>query len=437
MSGLKQICPKCFAPLKGRACACGFITAPNSDYAMALPNYVLLNRRYILLHVIGAGGFGVTYKAMDTVRRQVCAIKEYVPIGVALRKEDGMMVPETASKAGIYRHAKQRFMEEAYILQKLNSMPTTVTITDCFEENGTAYFVMEYIRGRTIKAEVVKYGKLTLPVAMKVITVVASALERIHKEAGIFHRDISPENIMLSSDGTVKLLDFGSAKFLAKQTNQNFTVVLKSGYAPPEQYSSVTPQGAYTDVYALASTFYYMLTGVKIPAAPARIDGRKYTPLSQIMEVPEPISQAIDHALMLSRRERTQTCGQFLLELGSGIEPVEEQRKKNSPPARNAYICIFYPASKQVIPLCSGTIYRVGRSTSSDIVLPKDPRISNLHFYLYFDGAKKLFAVKDVSRNGMKRGKERLPKDKFQFFHPDTVLSLAEDACKLRLALYK
>ena len=135
----------------------------------------------------------------------------------------------------------------------------------------------------------------------------ALALERIHTESKIFHRDISPENIMLTENGGVKLLDFGSAKFMARQANQHFTVVLKAGYAPPEQYSSKSIQGAFTDVYSLASTFYYMVTGKKIPAAPARVEGESYTPLSRMIEIPQGISDAIDRALYLNRKERTAT----------------------------------------------------------------------------------------------------------------------------------
>lgn len=437
MSELKRICPRCFASLQSSVCTCGFIAARNSDYAMALPNYVQLNDRYVLLHVIGAGGFGVTYKAIDMAKRRICAIKEYVPVGVALRRTDGLLVPESSAKAEIYAHAKQRFLEEAYILQKLNAMPATAAIMDCFEENGTAYFVMEYIQGKTIKEVVVKKGKLDVTAAMNIISVAASALERIHNEAKIFHRDISPENIMLDTDGSVKLLDFGSAKFMAKQTSQNFTVVLKAGYAPPEQYSSVTPQGTYTDVYALASTFYYMVTGIKIPAAPARIDGERYTPLYRMAEVPEAMSRAIDHALKLSRRERTQTCSQFMHELGSCARPAVRQEDKGGALVQRASVCIFTSDGSCVFPIRAGTIYRVGRSASSAIVLPKDQRISNLHFYLYFDAGKNVFAIKDVSRNGMKRGKELLPQNKFCFFGPNTILSLANDACKLKLILQK
>lgn len=437
MSGLNRVCPKCFAPLPGRVCACGFIAAPSSDYAMALPNYVLLNRRYILLQVIGAGGFGVTYKAMDMTKRQICAVKEYVPVGVALRRSDGALTPESSDKADIYDHARQRFMEEAYMLQKLNAMPATATIMDCFEENGTAYFVMEFVRGRTIKEEIVRNGKMDVSAALTIISAAARAMDRIHHEAKIFHRDLSPENIMLSADGTVKLLDFGSAKFIAKRTNQNFTVVLKAGYAPPEQYSSVAPQGPYTDVYALASTFYYMVTGVKIPAAPARIDGETYAPLYQIAGVPEPLSRAVDHALMLSRKDRTQTCGQFLRELESCAVPAAKAGNQAPQSGGSAYLWIFSSAGRRAVPLQGGTIYRVGRSPSCDILLPQNPLLSNLHFYLYFDAKRNVFAVKNVSRNGMKRGKDLLPKNKFCFFAPNTILSLADDACRLKLTLRK
>jgi len=468
--GLRRICPRCMAVLQGRACICGFVAEPNSDYAMALPNYILLNNRYVLLSVIGAGGFGVTYRALDTKSKQICAIKEYVPAGVALRRPDGLLCPDSGAKAEIYQHGKFRFMEEAYILQKLNYMPSTATIRDCFEEYNTAYYVMDFIQGRTIKEILVRQGRMDLAPALNVLCSVAEALDQIHRTAHIIHRDISPENIMLTSGGEVKLLDFGSAKFEAKRAHENFTVVLKAGYAPPEQYSSdADKQGPHTDVYALVSTFYYMVTGIKIPSAMARCNGATYTPLSQIMGVPGELSDAVDRGLQLNRQMRTSSCRQLLEDLSVPIyqppkapsgpipptdirarvdkrqrpmlvsqqsrssQPVPAKvRKEQSGTANGAWITIQIGKQARNVTILPNRIYRLGRSSDADIVVPAQ-LISKTHCYVYYDGRSGDFAVKDVSRNGTKLGRRPLPKDRFCTIAAGSVLNLSENACWIYL----
>lgn len=447
---MKRICPKCFKDLVGRTCGCGFVAAPNSEYMMALPNYVLLSSRYVLLQVLGAGGFGVTYKALDCKTKKICAIKEYVPVGVAKRQQDGRLGPDSRQKAPIYQHAMHRFMEEAYILQELNAMEATATITDCFEENGTAYFVMEYVHGQTLKQEIRQKGKIPVDQALQIVSMVAGALDKIHQQAGIFHRDISPENLMRTPDGSVKILDFGSAKFMSKQASQQFTVVLKAGYAPPEQYSSSSPQGAFTDVYALASTFYYMITGRKIPDAPDRINGKTYVPLLGYQGITPEMSAAVDRALQLDRKKRTQSCGVFRAELcggscqSQGRPPQTDTttcgatgQKNEAPPASggasSAVLILRAGTQVQACRICSDRIYCMGRNKDSDILLPPDMRISGLHCYVYYDKRSRGFSVKDVSRNGIRVRGRALDKHRFIGVPSGSLLDLAGGACLITL----
>lgn len=290
---------------------------------------------------------------------------------------------------------------------------------------------MEFIQGCTLKELVVIKGKFSLPSALNVVFSVGNALERIHTQTHIFHSDVSPENIMLTRGGQVKLLDFGSAKMLSKQASQNFTVVLKAGYAPPEQYSSVTPQGTYTDVYALASTLYYLLTGTKIPAAPARIDGAQYSPLMVCLpEVPKSISDAVDHALQLNRKSRTQTCQQFLAEMNQ-ISKKERPLQPQMRLIQSTYVSIVTGTVSTQVPIEMGKILKVGRNRTCDIVLPQIQELSNLHFYLYYDKERQLYVVKDVSRNGIKIGSAPLHKNRFQPIKPGTVLILASGRCRV------
>lgn len=436
---LVRKCPACYADMAGRQCVCGYQAASVRDYALALPSCTVLNHRYIVLRVLGAGGFGVTYEAKDMKRGSYCAVKEYVPVGIAVRDTTGRLQPENQGKRSIYRHGMQRFLEEAYILQKLRSFPTIVTIFDCFEENGTAYFAMEYVYGTTVKAQVVRSGKLQWKDALRIIGTVSGTLDRIHKTCGVFHRDISPENIMLSKDGTVKLLDFGSAKFISRETCQNFTVVLKDGYAPPEQYSSSTPQGPYTDVYALASTFYYMVTGNKIPSAMARVAGTTYVPLSSLVDVPPYISEAIDHALCLSRKARTQNCEVFLREMNllpPSIPPQPDPfvQKISGTSTRAACLQILYCGTSHTEQIVPEQFYRVGRGEHCDICLPHDPHLSKIHFYLFYSQKRCLFAVKDISRNGIWVGNKKLPKNQFVIFRQEVQLTMPGGAYMLVLS---
>lgn len=432
-------CPACYADMAGNQCVCGYRAAPERDYALALPNCTVLNQRYILLRVLGAGGFGVTYQAKDMKRGGYCAVKEYVPVGLATRNQDGQLLPENQGKRAVYFHGMQRFLEEAYILQKLRSFPAIVTIFDCFEENGTAYFAMEYVYGTTVKAQVVSAGKLPVEEALRITAAVAGVLDRIYKTCGVFHRDISPENIMLSKDGAVKLLDFGSAKFISRETCQNFTVVLKDGYAPPEQYSSTTPQGPYTDVYALASTFYYMVTGSKIPSAMARVAGKTYMSLCDMLDVPQYLSEAVDHALRLSRKARTQDCEAFLRELrllptvdslpqqilpASHSQQSPSQKDSDKAPPQKARIRILYGATSRTELIAPERFYRVGRSERCEICLPEDLHLSKIHCYLFYSKTRRLFAVKDISRNGILVGSQKLPQNQFVFFRHTVQLSM-------------
>ena len=433
---------------------------------MALPNYILLNKRYILLGVIGAGGFGVTYRALDITNRRVCAIKEYVPVGVAVRRPDGLLYPESSAKAEIFQHGKFRFVEEAYILQKLNHLRSTATIRDCFEENNTSYYVMDFIQGKTIKEILVRQGRMELAPALNVLCSVAEALDQIYRTANIIHRDISPENIMLTPNGNVKLLDFGSAKFEAKRVHESFTVVLKSGYAPPEQYSSdASKQGPYTDVYALVSTFYYMVTGIKIPSAMARSNGATYTPLAEIIGAPKVISDAVDRGLQLNRQMRTGTCRQLLEDLSvsfhqlpaevpAPISPTDiraradlgqreapellpkqlspAQNKRMAGTATGARITIRTNKTTRIVSLQSNRYYRLGRAGDADIVVPLQ-LISKTHCYLCFDEKRGEYIVRDVSRNGTKVGSKLLPKGRSCSIPRGNILNLSGNACWIHL----
>ncbi len=263
-----QRCPNCFQGNieTGRCNLCGFDRQSEKQNPMRLPEMSQLGNRYLIGRMLGCGGFGITYKAYDRWNQCGCAIKEFTPVGLVTREahEATLHVTSHAHQED-FEHGKKRFMEEAEILKKLTGVPEVVQITDYFQQNNTAYFVMEYIQGANLRQLMHSFGgKIPFKDAASIIYRAGMALEQVHNRAGIFHRDISPENIMVNQEGKLKLIDFGSAKYLIGRHSQTLSVILKKGYAPPEQYSSTSSQGSYTDVYALAATFYYVVTGVMI-----------------------------------------------------------------------------------------------------------------------------------------------------------------------------
>ena len=287
----------------------------------------LRNGRYRVREILGAGGFGVTYLCQDVANNQLCAVKEYLPEAIAAREAAGCRIVPQKDRMKEYLHGKKRFFDEALLLMKMKNLPSMVKVWEVFEENNTAYYAMEYLSGKTVKQLMTSAGgRLSWDHALDIVRKTGIALDRMHRQAGVFHRDISPENIMVMPDGSVKIIDFGSAKMLAISENQQFSIVLKPGFAPPEQYSGKMSQGSFTDVYALAGTFYYAASGRKLPAAPNRLMGEKYQPLEQLVSKCNlKISQTVDKALVLSPQYRTQTMAEFVAGL-SGKETLQGNR---------------------------------------------------------------------------------------------------------------
>ena len=290
---------------------CGFIenTPPaNQNY---LPTWTILNNRYVIGTVIGAGGFGITYKAWDETFEKLVAIKEFFPRGLVSRNDVTTMSVYSGEETS-FEHGKTRFLKEARNLSKLNTNPRVVTVLDFFEANGTAYLVMEYLDGCTLK-EYVKLTGGTLPVEM-VMTMAESmcdVLEDIHA-IGMIHRDISPDNIFICQDFSYKLIDFGSSKLSATDTELSSTILLKHGYAPFEQYSKSGLVGPWTDIYSLSATMYKLLTGVLPPEAIDRISSDNLIPpIVRNHQIPKYFSDAIMRGLSVKIEDRYQNASDF------------------------------------------------------------------------------------------------------------------------------
>ena len=263
-------CPYCLSPVQpGAPCpTCGRDWESYQPASHHLPPGSLLQERYQLGRVLGEGGFGITYLGWDTVLKRKVAVKEYFPTFLVSR-EVSLTLDVTCHTSGnqpTYEKGREQFLREAKTMAKLDSIPEIVQVLDHFPEHNTAYIVMEFLEGRTLKEVVAQTGPIPAAAMLKLLEPVLRAMHSMH-QAGVIHRDISPDNLMELEDGAVKLMDFGCARDF--QSGLTETITLKHGFAPREQYAG-RDQGPWTDVYALCATVYYCLTGKVPPRATLR-----------------------------------------------------------------------------------------------------------------------------------------------------------------------
>lgn len=281
----RKFCANCMSSTSGDVCS---VCGKNINEYQAAPHHLqpgtILGGKYEVGAVLGEGGFGITYIGREINLDIKVAIKEYFPSGVVNRNSTSSM--EISAHVGdaqsFFEKGKSSFLGEARTLAKFSSEPSIVSVRDFFSENNTAYIVMEYLEGIDLKDYIKKHGKLTFEQTVTMLTPVMKALSKIHVQ-GLIHRDISPANIMILNDGTVKLLDFGAAREVGGVDEKSLSILLKPGFAPEEQYRTKGHQGAWTDVYALSATMYKMMTGVTPTDAMNRIfsdDLRRITELN-------------------------------------------------------------------------------------------------------------------------------------------------------------
>ena len=264
-------CPYCMRQSESMICPhCGK-SAELPKNSSLLPAGSVINggsgQQYQIGAPLGQGGFGITYVGLDCTLGRRVAVKEYFPTRCAWRAEDHRVVPRQGME-DIYRGGIKSFLDEARMLAALEDNPSVVKVRGFFEFGGTAYLIMEYLDGKPLSKIVSQSGPMSAKELLPKLDAFLSDLHRLH-QAGVIHRDIGPDNVMLMPDGTLKLLDFGCARSM--EDGKSMTVLVKEGFAPVEQYMS-RGQGAYTDVYALSATIYYTLTGIIPPSSVARLE---------------------------------------------------------------------------------------------------------------------------------------------------------------------
>lgn len=315
---MQEYCLKCMRKLgDSPVCArCGFDNTPpvKSEPYHLKPGSVLAGK-YLIGKVIGEGGFGITYIGLQMTLSKRVAIKEYYPSGAANRSIDSSEnVIVTGNRIDFYEKGMQRFLDEAKNVAAFCEEDGIVDIMDYFRENNTAYIVMEYLEGETLKDYVSHHGVFMPERLISLMIPLMQSLNSMHTQ-GIIHRDISPDNIMYHKLQRLKLMDFGSARFYTNEERQ-LSVVLKQGFAPEEQYRGNGVQGPYTDVYALCATIYTCITGrVPVNSVERLVDDTLKRPSELGVKIAPYQENAIMHGLAVKASERTPNITVLIREL--------------------------------------------------------------------------------------------------------------------------
>lgn len=293
---------------------CGFLNSMQNKTAYRMAPGTRLRGRYYIGVVLGTGGFGIIYKAYDEKLDRVVAIKEYYPDGMVKRsREKGLGAKNEEPESLRSGHDLGSFAEEAGILLQLKGNPNIVQMYHCFLENHTGYIVMEYLEGVSLRYFLeVNEEHISVPYAKEIALSIGQALSAMHRKK-ILHRDVSPDNIFLCTDGRIKLIDFGAACCYERQKEKKHEIVIKPGYAPIEQYRVNGREGPYTDIYALGATFYRAVTGVVPPDATKRCcEDQMLSPGVYNRQVPAYLDAAIGKAMNVEAKGRFHSVDAFL-----------------------------------------------------------------------------------------------------------------------------
>lgn len=376
---------------------------------MHLPPGTVLHEKYLLGRALGQGGFGITYIARDLYLDRKLAIKEFFPRELSSRdQKTGQVTVYSEKQREQFRYGLEKFLEEGRTLARFEGHPNIVSVQNFFKEKNTAYLVMNYIQGIALNDYLGQRGEpLPFEEAMQIMMPVLDALKAVH-DAGMLHRDISPDNIFMTAKGRVMILDFGAARHAMSAQNRSFSIILKPGYAPPEQYRQKGNQGPWTDVYAAAATFYQVVIGEMPPDGLERLD-QDFLPWPQWTNqvLTEGQRRALEQALAIRTENRFQSVTAFQEALFADAgraalqeQPVTEPVSVNVPePISEMYSRPNRQTtdesgggkknhlpdnSIQVTPV-SGAAISVGRSSDNDIVV-RDETVSRYHARLYREG---------------------------------------------------
>jgi len=335
----QRMCYGCMEPTDQNICPrCGY-PANAGNLPHQLPQGSMLRDQYVIGKALGQGGFGITYLGWDRYLDRKVAVKEYYPNALVIRDSHNstLVYCSTENMANHFRSGRERFLREAKTLAKFEEIPAIVSIKNFFEENNTAYIVMEYVKGTSLVRYVgLRGGKLSPDETFRLLYPVMDAMAKVHA-AGMVHRDISPDNIILHPMGGAKLLDFGAAREVGvprvdQALSQSTETILKHGFAPIEQYQSRGSLGPWTDVYALCATIWYCLTGTVPMDAPQRLLEGGAAGWDRIPDLSPQQSKVLEKGMSLQPKERYAGIGEFV----EALMAAETPKVTVTPPAKAA-----------------------------------------------------------------------------------------------------
>lgn len=279
---------------------------------LALPVGTTVNSFHIS-SVLGQGGFGITYRAQHERLKREVALKELLPVDIAMRRQDQTIGPLSSEYEQHFEDAVKSFLEEAQILAQFNH-DNIIDVFDCFEANGTAYMATTFKEGQDLATWLKKRDSLPdEQTALDIILPVLSGLQEVH-EGGLLHRDIKPANLYICDSGQILLLDFGAARQSISSKSRPITSIVTPGYAPFEQYYEDGNQGPWSDIYAMGATIHRFITGKKPPDAPGRERKDTYVPVSESCSgrYSKSFLAAVDRSLRIKESARPQSVAEWL-----------------------------------------------------------------------------------------------------------------------------
>ncbi len=313
----------------------------------------MLAERYMLGKVLGEGSFGITYIGWDCLLELPVAIKEYYPSDLVSRDvirgtDKNVYVYEKLGEEE-YQENLKKFLNEAKCLTRFNQKGGIVSVRDFFYENNTAYIVMEYVDGGNVKDYIKNNGKMSAGQVLKIMHPVLEAISGVHS-TGMVHRDISPDNLLFNKEGQLVLIDFGSARVRNVEMTRSMTVVFKRGFSPEEQYRSRGKQGAWSDVYALCTTMYFMLTGNTPEESVERALGADTISLETMkdIELTDKQKKAIMKGMSVKAEERYQNVKALMEDLYEE-DTLASHRKKLPVPKRKRKVLPWIIAGSVVL----------------------------------------------------------------------------------------
>lgn len=387
---------------------------PEVDSHVALPAEYVLHQRYVIEKTLGQGGFGITYRAMDKKNNRRVAVKELFPTRSVIRSTDEITVKVLSGKEADFSHMKKRFLEEAQRLYTFQESSDIVSVYHLFEENHTAYYVMEYLTGMDLNHYMKQHGKLNWNHLSVFVRMAIHALQTLHSR-NLIHRDISPDNLFITEGGRLVLIDFGSVRSCDAS---GFTTFLKHSFAPLEQYRENGNQGPWTDIYALCVTMYYALSGVLPPQAPMRVE-TKETPIEQLCPgLPENVVYAIKKGMEVQPEKRFQNIRELEQTLFPGTVSVAEELEPTRAPSqpmqemldpKKRLVCVGGVYKGRGIQLPAGVGVTIGRSAECQIAYPTNTAgISRRQCTVFLDRQGSIYIRDEDSAYGTYLNQTRL-----------------------------